>query len=76
MRKSTYPVEGFVEKLYEAWYSSGMTQEQVADLVGTGRQSINSYLNGWRVPNATVLARMCSALNVSADYILGLKEGE
>ena len=76
MRKSNYPVEGFVEKIHEAWYNSGLTQEQIADLVGTGRQSINNYLSGWSVPNATVLARMCSALNVSADYLLGLKEGE
>lgn len=76
MRKSTYPVDGFVEKLYEAWYNSGLTQEQIADLVGTRRQSINKYINGWSVPNATVLARMCSAFNVSADYLLGLKEGE
>lgn len=76
MRKRAYPVDGFVEKLYEAWYNSGMTQEQVADLVGTGRQTINSYLNGWRVPNATMLAKMCSLFKVSADYLLGLKEGE
>lgn len=48
-----------------------------ADLVratNLGGGQISNYLNGHQEPGATRIAQMCKALNVSADFLLGLTD--
>lgn len=44
--------------------------KEFAKRVGIGRTTLYTYLNGESSPHATTLARMCSILGVSADYLL------
>lgn len=48
-----------------------LTQKELAKIVGTTEVSIGRYINDKREPNATMLASIASALNVSTDYLLG-----
>ena len=51
-----------------------MSQEQVAVCIGTDRQIVSRLECGERMPHSATLTRLCKALNVSADYLLGLRE--
>lgn len=49
----------------------GMTQNELAKLSNVSTTAISRYCNGDRVPNADILCRMASALNVSVDVLIG-----
>ncbi len=55
---------------------SGLTQEQLGELVGVTRQAVSKWESGQTVPDAVTVARICEALHVSADYVLLGKEPE
>lgn len=50
---------------------SGLTQQQVADGVGLGKQAISQYELDKRSPDYETLERLCDFFNVSSDYLLG-----
>ena len=52
----------------------GLTQRMLATLKGTTEVSISRWANGSRLPNTDALYRLCKALDVSADYLLGLSD--
>ena len=54
----------------------GLTQEQLGELVGVSRQAVSKWESGQTVPDAVTVAKLCRALNVSADYIILGKEPE
>lgn len=54
----------------------GLTQEQLGELVGVSRQAVSKWESGQTVPDAITVAKLCRALNVSADYIILGKEPE
>ena len=64
----------FTTRLKKSITESGLTQRMLATLIGTTEQSVSRWANGNRTPNADMLYRMCKALDVSADYLLGLSE--
>ena len=51
-----------------------MTQAQFADLLGLSRPTVSLYESGKRVPGAEELKTIAKKCNVSADYLLGLRE--
>lgn len=51
-------------------------QKDLAEKTGISRQSIGYYADGSNVPDAEKLALIAKALNVSADYLLGLSDNE
>lgn len=51
-----------------------MTQKQLADMIGTSRENIARYESGSTEPKVFALRSICIALNVSADYLLGICE--
>ena len=55
---------------------AGMSQEMAAELVGVSRQAVSKWESGQTVPDAVTVAKLCRALNVSADYIILGKEPE
>lgn len=65
---------GFSERLKESIQDRGITQRMLATLTGTTEVSISRWANGSRLPNADALYRLCKALDVSADYLLGLSD--
>lgn len=62
----------FTDRLKKSITERGLTQRMLATLIGTTEQSVSRWANGNRTPNADMLYRMCKALDVSADYLLGL----
>ncbi len=47
---------------------------EYAAKLGITRQTLGFYINGDRIPDIATLARISKALNVSADYLLGLTD--
>ena len=64
----------FTNRLKKSINERGLTQRMFATLIGTTEQSVSRWAKGNRTPNADMLYRMCKALDVSADYLLGLSD--
>jgi transcriptional regulator with XRE-family HTH domain len=52
----------------------GMTQEELADRIGTNQRQISKYENGHNDPTADVLAALARALDTTTDWLLGLTD--
>lgn len=63
----------FADNLKEARRRRKMTQKQVADETGLKPVAISLFETGRREPNLANLRKLCSALVVSSDELLGLK---
>ena len=60
------------DRLKQSISERGITQRQLAALCDTTEVSVSRWVRGKRVPDAETLYRLCKALDVSADYLLGL----
>ena len=54
--------------IYSARLRKGLSQHELADLVGVSHVTIYRWENGDRVPNATNLANLANALCVSVNH--------
>ncbi|MBR1433279.1 helix-turn-helix transcriptional regulator [Ruminococcus sp.] len=63
------------EKIRTLRVEKGLKQEELAELVGTKRWSINQYENGIQRPHKKTLIALAAALGVDAD-LLGNDEAE
>ena len=52
----------------------GLSQAQIAQLLKTSQQYYGKYENGQRPLTVEHLITLCKFYNVSADWVLGLKE--
>lgn len=64
----------FKEKLKELRERSGMTQEQLAELMRLSKSTISQYENQERAPSPHILVKIASVFHVSTDYLLGVDE--
>lgn len=64
----------FPERLKDILITAGWSQEKFADRLGIARPTVSSYVVGKTSPDARTLFTMAQALNVSADYLLGLTD--
>jgi transcriptional regulator with XRE-family HTH domain len=64
----------FGERLVELRKAHGLTQYDLADLIGTTQRTISYYENEGGHPQAPVMAHLARALNVSTDELLGVKK--
>lgn len=69
-----YIVKGLHIRLRQAVADSNMTMTDIARKSGIRREALWGYLNNYRTPTLYPLMRLSKALNVSADWLLGLKE--
>jgi transcriptional regulator with XRE-family HTH domain len=51
-----------------------MMQKELAEKIGVNEMAISRYIHGSRMVSVSILIDICKALNVSADYLLGLTE--
>ncbi|MCY9056037.1 helix-turn-helix domain-containing protein [Bacillus spizizenii] len=49
----------------------GLTQTQIAEIVGTTKGSISNYETGFSTPSHDILCRLADILDTSTDYLLG-----
>lgn len=61
-------------RLREAILQSGIKQKEIASKIGVSPQTVSKYLTKDVLPNLDTLARLCILIDVSADYILGIKD--
>lgn len=54
----------------------GLTQEQLAELVGVSAQAVSKWENDASCPDISILPTLAEVLNVSTDELLGIKPVE
>ena len=64
------------EKIELVRNSKNITQKEIAEFLGIKQQQYARYEKGVNIMPVTYLPKICKFLNVSSDYILGLKEDE
>lgn len=67
---------GIGERIKKRLERIGMSQRELSERCHMTEVSISRYVNGARVPSATVILDMAKALNTTPDYLLGVSEGE
>ena len=61
------------EKLKQFRAERGLTQAQLAKLLGVSASTVGMYEQGRREPDGKLLARMASVLRCSTDELLGVE---
>jgi transcriptional regulator with XRE-family HTH domain len=64
----------FADRLKEARVNSGHTQQSLGELLNVDAKQIWRWENGKNTPDADTTAQISQALQVSADYLLGLTD--
>ena len=67
-------IEQIQKNLREAIANSSMSKKELAQKLGINPSTISKYLHADKYPAIETLANICQILDVSADYILCLKE--
>lgn len=67
---------GFQERLKQARLDKGLTQEQLADLIGVAKSTLNGYEKGNREPDFFKIKMLIEVLGVDANYLLCVDESE
>lgn len=66
----------YIDIIRELREDRDLTQTQIAEVLGTTQQVYSRYEKGENeIPLRHIIA-LCKFYNISADYILGLKESE
>lgn len=61
-------------RLREEIKRSNYTTIELAEKVGVSPEMITQYMTTKKLPRLDTFARLCNALDVSSDYILGLDD--
>ena len=64
----------FVERLRQAMKDRGMSQSELARRIGVRTPTVNQYLCKRKFPMMTTAVRIADALDVSLDWLCGVKE--
>lgn len=64
----------FNERLRQLMKEKGVTQTELASLLGISRQSFSAYCNGNTQPNIENTVKMAEYFGVSVDYLFGLTD--
>ena len=68
-------VEMIKERLRQELKASGFTTVEIAKKIGVSPEMVTQYATTKKLPKLDTFARLCKELDLSADYILGLKDG-
>ena len=63
----------FIKRLRSALNDAGMTQKDLARVLGLDCSTVNGWCRGRYMPNAAYLPTICTTLGISADWLLGLE---
>lgn len=61
-------------RLRELRNSQKLSQQELANLLGISKSSVNMYERGEREPGLNTLVAICKFFNVSSDFTIGLKD--
>lgn len=74
MKDLTYPHPVIAERIQELFNKHDLTDEKIAKAIGCERKTIGAYRNCITNPSIKFVRYMCKTYNVSADWLLNLKE--
>ena len=63
----------FKDVLKQLRESRGLTQEELAKIIGTTAGSIGNYEQGTRIPRNPIMRKIANYFEVSIDYLLGFE---
>ena len=66
--------DGLGNRLRELREAKGLTQAQLADLIGMSRKTVNTVENGVFVPSTIVALKLAAALGCSVEDLFHLPE--
>lgn len=61
------------ENIKKARKAAGITQKELAGMIGVHQKDISRWENGERTPNLEAFSGICKALKTSADTLLELE---
>lgn len=61
-------------RLREEIINSGLTTVEIAKRIGVSPEMVTQYCTTTKLPRLDTFAKLCRALDISADYVLGLKD--
>ena len=64
----------FKTRLREELKQNGMPVKALAEKIGVSPEMVTQYCTTKKLPSLDTFIKICKALDVSADYILGLNE--
>ena len=64
---------GLGKRIADARHSKGLTQKDLACLVGVTAQAVSKWERGGSCPDISILDEVADALNVSVSDLLGVK---
>ena len=67
-------IDTFGERLNTVMYEQKITQAELDKRTGIGRANISRYVCNKQMPTVDSLITICKTLNVSADWLLGLRK--
>ena len=70
MSKELFSIAERIRALRE---KSGMTQAELARLLGLSRSGINAWEMGLPIPSTPYIVELSKSFNVSSDYLLGIE---
>lgn len=68
--------EEFKDRLKLLRMNKGLTQSKFAKEIGKSELCIRKWEAGVRFPNSKAIISICEKFNVSADWLLGLTDGD
>src|SRR5665647_1040449 len=71
-RRYFFAMNNFALTLKNLRVQRGMSQSDLARLLGVARTTVSSYENGSRNPDNETLIRIATCFQVSLDYLLGI----
>lgn len=63
-----------IENLKKLRLETGLSQQQLADVIGVSQQSINKYENHGVEPDIATLIALAECFDTSVDYLIGNTE--
>ena len=52
-----------MKRFFIAELQNGLTQKQIADMVGTSQPHVSSWLSGQRIPSSINLVKLCKVID-------------
>ncbi len=71
--KQELQIPGMGKRIREQRKLRGLSQEELSVMIGAGRTMVAHYEKEARLPSFGRLIKLAQALNVSTDYLLGIK---
>jgi len=61
-------------RIRELREARGLSQEQLAQAIGTTNQTISNYETGTTEPDIDAITKLCQFFNVTAGYLLNIEK--